>query len=72
MAFEAKLTGVPTPEDAERLARELGTFEEDDFCNLPRYHIYLRLMIEGIAGDSFTATIPPNTRRYGIESCLFI
>ncbi len=47
-------------EDAERLAKEIGTFAEDDFCNLPRYHIYLRLMIDGIAGDAFSATtLPP-------------
>lgn len=49
-------------EDAERLARELGTFAEDDFCNLPRYQVYLRLMIDGIAGDSFSATtLPPES-----------
>jgi len=46
-------------EDAERMAKELGTFVEDDFCNLPRYHIYLRLMIDGIAGDAFSATTMP-------------
>ncbi len=46
-------------EDSERLVRELGTFTEDDFCNLPRYHIYLRLMIDGIAGDAFSATTMP-------------
>jgi type IV secretory pathway TraG/TraD family ATPase VirD4 len=47
-------------EDAERLVRELGTFVEDDFTNLPKYHIYLRLMIDGITGDAFSATtLPP-------------
>jgi len=40
-------------EDAERIARELGTFTEDDFSNRPRYHVYLRLMIDSIAGDFF-------------------
>lgn len=43
-------------EDAERLVKELGTFVEDDFCNLPKHHVYLRLMIDGIAGDAFSAT----------------
>ena len=46
-------------EDAERMANELGNFVEDDFCNLPRYHIYLRLMIDGIAGDAFSETTMP-------------
>jgi hypothetical protein len=51
-------------EDAEHLAKELGTFVEDDFCNLPRYHIYLRLMINGIAGNAFSATtMPPESLR---------
>lgn len=46
--------------DAEELVKEIGTFTEDDFCNLPKYHTYLRLMIEGIAGDAFSAiTLPP-------------
>jgi hypothetical protein len=40
--------------------KEIGTFAEDDFCNLPKYHIYLRLMIDGIAGKAFSAaTLPP-------------
>ena len=46
--------------DAEDLVKEIGTFTEEDFCNLPKYHIYLRLMIDGIAGDAFSAiTLPP-------------
>lgn len=33
---------------------------QENFCNLPRYHIYHRLMIDGIAGDAFSAsTMPP-------------
>jgi len=40
--------------------KEIGTFTEEDFCNLPKYHIYLRLMIDGIAGKAFSATtLPP-------------
>jgi hypothetical protein len=47
-------------QDAEWLVKEIGTFAEDYFCNLPKYHIYLRLMIDGIAGDAFSAiTLPP-------------
>jgi len=46
--------------DAECLEKEIGTFTEDDFCNLPKYYIYLRLMIDGIAGKAFSAmTLPP-------------
>jgi hypothetical protein len=47
-------------QDAEWLVKEIGTFAEEDFCNLPSYHIYLRLMIDGIAGNAFSAiTLPP-------------
>lgn len=41
--------------DAEWLEKEIGTSTEADFCNLPKYHIYLRLMIDGIARDAFSA-----------------
>ena len=48
-------------QDAEWLEKEIGTFTEEDFCNLPKYHIYLRLMIDGIAGAAFSATtLPPD------------
>jgi hypothetical protein len=30
-------------------------FKEEDFCNLPKYHKYLRLMIDGIAEKAFSA-----------------
>ena len=42
--------------NAEWLEKEIGTFTEEDFCNLPKYHIYPRLMIDGIAGTAFSAT----------------
>jgi hypothetical protein len=46
--------------DAEWLVKEIGTFKEEDFCNLPKYNIYLRLIIDGIAGNAFSATtLPP-------------
>lgn len=47
-------------EDAECFVKEIGNFTEEDFCTLPKYHIYLRLMIDGITGEAFSAiTLPP-------------
>ena len=43
-------------EDAEYLAREFHPFKETDFTNLPNYHIYLRLMIDGVTSQPFSAT----------------
>jgi len=47
--------------DAEILAKEfVPTFIEEDLVNLPKYHIYLKLMIDGIASRPFSATtLPP-------------
>ncbi len=47
--------------DAEILAKEfIPTFIEEDLVNLPKYHIYLKLMIDGIASRPFSAlTLPP-------------
>ncbi len=47
--------------DAEFLEREFEPiFTLNDLVNLPKYHIYLKLMIDGIAGDAFSATtLPP-------------
>lgn len=47
--------------DAEVLAKEfIPTFIEEDLINLPKYHIYLKLMIDGIASRPFSAlTLPP-------------
>lgn len=47
--------------DAEVLAKEfIPTFVEEDLINLPKYHIYLKLMIDGIASRPFSAlTLPP-------------
>lgn len=47
--------------DAEILAKEfIPTFVEEDLINLPKYHIYLKLMIDGIASRPFSAlTLPP-------------
>ncbi len=48
-------------EDAEFLEKEFQpVFEANDIVNLPKYNIYLKLMIDGIAGDAFSATaLPP-------------
>lgn len=48
-------------EDAEHLAKEFHpVFDEDDFVNLPRYSIYLKLMIDGTTSRPFSAdTLPP-------------
>jgi len=46
--------------DAKSLVEEMGTFDEEDFTNLPKYSIYLKLMIDGLAGQAFSATtLPP-------------
>jgi len=42
------------PESARILARELEPeFSEADLMNLPRYHIYLRMMVNGVASFGF-------------------
>jgi len=47
--------------DAEFLAKEFyPTFEEEDLLNLTKYNVYLKLMIDGVASDPFSAiTLPP-------------
>lgn len=47
--------------DAEFLEKEFSpVFLQNDIVNLPKYNIYLKLMIDGIAGDAFSATtLPP-------------
>lgn len=43
--------------DAEYLAREFHPlFKEDDLVNLPRYSMYLKLMIDGATSKPFSAT----------------
>ena len=48
-------------EDARYLAREFyPIIEEADIINLPNYHIYLKLMIDGVTSKPFSAvTLPP-------------
>ncbi len=47
--------------DAEILAKEFApTFIEEDLVNLPKFHTYLKLMIDGVASRPFSAlTLPP-------------
>jgi CxxC-x17-CxxC domain-containing protein len=47
--------------DAEELKPEfMPTFNEEDIVNLPKYEVYLKLMIDGIASEPFSARgLPP-------------
>lgn len=47
--------------DAEELVKEFTpTFTEEDLVNLPKYEMYLRLMIDGITSNPFSAKgLPP-------------
>lgn len=49
--------------DAEFLAKEfMPVFTETDLVNLTKYDMYLKLMIDGVASDPFSATgLPPIT-----------
>jgi hypothetical protein len=43
-------------EDAKYLAREFyPVFSEEDLVNLPNYHIYLKLLIDGVSSTPFSA-----------------
>lgn len=56
-------------EDAKYLAREFSPiFEESDLINLPNYHIYLKLMINGKTSQPFSAiTLPPPEREISFK-----
>jgi len=47
--------------DAEELVKEFTpTFVEEDLVNLPKYEMYLKLMIDGISSSPFSASgLPP-------------
>ena len=51
-------------EDAKYLAQEFAPiFDEADLINLPNFHIYLKLMIDGVTSQPFSAsTLPPVER----------
>ncbi|HKL16854.1 MAG TPA: type IV secretion system DNA-binding domain-containing protein [Patescibacteria group bacterium] len=48
-------------EDAEFLSREFAPrFTEDDLVDLDKYNVYVKLMIDGVTSDPFSAiTLPP-------------
>jgi hypothetical protein len=48
--------------DAEFVAKEYEPiFDENDLVNLTKFHIYLKLMIDGVASQPFSATTLPPT-----------
>ena len=53
--------------DSEFLVTEFEPiFEENDLVNLPKYNIYLKLMIDGVASNAFSAsTLPPEWTEEG-------
>ncbi len=53
--------------DAEFLVSEFEPiFTEIDLVNLTKYNIYLKLMIDGVASQAFSATtLPPSARKEG-------
>ena len=55
--------------DAEFLAREFTPrYTEEDLVNLPKYNVYLKLMIDGVASDPFSAgTLPPISQKTSSE-----
>jgi hypothetical protein len=55
--------------DAEALEPEfMPTFEQNDLVNLSKYHIYLKLMINGVSSQPFSAvTLPPLAEKTGNE-----
>ena len=51
-------------EDAKYLAREFSPiFGESDLINLPNYHIYLKLLIDGTTSEPFSAITMPQAVR---------
>ncbi|NCF75298.1 MAG: type IV secretion system DNA-binding domain-containing protein [Xanthomonadaceae bacterium] len=55
------------PSDAEILEKEFAPkFTEEDLLNLAKWHIYIKLMIDGISSEPFSATgLPPLTKKEG-------
>ena len=51
-------------EDAKYLAQEFSpVFDETDLINLPNFHIYLKLMIDGVTSQPFSASTLPHVER---------
>src|SRR6185295_16225721 len=55
--------------DAEHLAKEFHPeFDEADFVHLPRYSMYLKLMIDGATSRPFSAvTFPPQLQTKSLK-----
>jgi len=51
--------------DSEVLAKEFSpVFMEEDLVNIPKFHIFLKLMIDGVSSQPFSAmTLPPLVER---------
>ena len=59
--FRVVSLSVFSTEDATIMAREMfPEFDVEDFTNLPNYHIYLKLMIDGRPSRGFSGRISPN------------
>ncbi|RIK82259.1 hypothetical protein DCC62_00510 [candidate division KSB1 bacterium] len=54
--------------DADVLQEEFfPRFKKQDFLNLPKYHMYLRLMIDGVTSEGFNAKgLPPRSMARGV------
>ena len=50
--------------DAEELVKEFDPYYlEEDLVNLPKYNFYIKLMIDGVSSQPFSATgLPPKTK----------
>jgi len=57
-------------QDAEFLEKEFEPiFTVNDLVNLPKYNIYLKLMIDGVTSDAFSATtLPPSPKNSVINT----
>ncbi len=61
--------------DAEELVKEFTpVFTEEDIVNLPKYEMYLKLMIDGVASDPFSAKglppLPEEERTHNVEKVI--
>jgi type IV secretory pathway TraG/TraD family ATPase VirD4 len=56
-------------QDAQRMSQKMfPTFDIEDFVNLPNYHIYLSLMIDGTPSRPFSAVTIENSHLVQIQS----
>jgi type IV secretory pathway TraG/TraD family ATPase VirD4 len=55
--------------DSQYLAKEFyPVFDEESLINLPPYHIYLKLMIEGVSSQPFSAVTLPSRFTYTLAA----